>query len=453
MFCEWRVREWGKCDMKNQFTSTQIFISFCVCFSLLMFTEVGAVGEILEVKIPKNKDNSIAILEMLSAEIKSNVDQIETWSGRYNLTDKIFLDKIPNFELMAKHKGSLEKNVMGNPNQSGISGRYYCTQNALIVFLIRTNPRSTFSAYEEFGPKEYLNLDNGKSFEIDPDFKELHYSVLDASGWRSYNPVINNKEIDLTNFPTMAIPIHGRVASIRDAESKFKYSYLVDPIRFFGLDDVPFYESLESKIKYIKEHGKAPLTIERKTVGNNELYVLTSELRIGDGTKEKPYLAISTFSSDVGFNAISNVYLSPDGKKINETKWEYLSDDGIFLPSKYHFTKYKEGTSNVFIERLFTLSESKINEEIGEDSFTWEALGITEGDRVRDNILDKDFRYDKGKLIPPNEYDSKFANKPRASMDGKDRPTRGGDYVLIIALNLGIIILFGIFYLLRKKRA
>lgn len=437
--------------MKHRSSSSKISLYFCFSIALLTAAEGSSSDDFLEVDNPKNKVTSIAILEMLSAEIKSNIEQISTWNGRYKLKDKIFLEKIPNYELMSNNEGRLDENHKKDPELSTISGRFYRTQNATVVFFIRMNPKATFSAYEEYGPISFLNLDSNKSFEINPPKKSMHYSVLDASGWRSYNPIFN-KDIDLRNFPTKGIPIHGKISSIQDAESKFRYSYLVDPSRFFGVDDTPFYESLERKIRYIKEHGKAPLRIERKKAEKNDLYILTSELRKGESSKEKPFLAISTFSSDVGFNAISNVFLSPDGKKLNETKWEYSREDGIFIPSKFNFIKYQEGTNEILIERLFTLTESQINEEISDDTFSWGMLGINEGDRVRDNILNKEYRYVEGKMIPAVEYDSKFPSYETKNNLTKDNTTKSTNLLFLIVFNLIILLIFGIIFFLRKKK-
>jgi hypothetical protein len=90
-----------------------------------------------------------------------------------------------------------------------------------------------------------------------------------------------------------------------------------------------------------------------------------------------------------GGNAVTIVLASPDG--VSEHAYKYKEHDGVWVPEVYTKTvahRNRDGEFVIVRSSEYVWVESVVNQQLPEDAFTLEAIGVRRGDLVDDSVRD-----------------------------------------------------------------
>jgi hypothetical protein len=108
------------------------------------------------------------------------------------------------------------------------------------------------------------------------------------------------------------------------------------------------------------------------------------------------------FPPETGYNPISLVVESDvDGglrRPRMRADWSWRSTDGIFLPSRFVQTVFTPDTGEPAYELTVVLGRSTINPRLDDSRFSYEALGMVNGDLLDDALTKSRYKYMDGKL-------------------------------------------------------
>jgi len=324
------------------------------------------------------------ILTMISGRVRGNYERIKTWQGE----KAVIIDYI--YEGLAA-----EKTFKTNTDGLGeipkiVKRRVECiTQFALDIerdFLYVSN-------YWE-KPSHYTDLESGRDLgtKSAPDFKRSivtpEYYIHCRPNTMRDGSIINRKAVKeaLRDCPTC------------DGPSVF------DPRELFGLPLQPVWVTFPRMIKVINERGEYNvdgyrLQIEERISGDITEYRIQKPGKLSRDSKYKSdpenYLfKTRTFSSAKGFNVILEEVTRPNGKLFQKFTWDYVLIDGVYLPSKTTKQNFRLDNGKISFEKKCTFKNSQINHPIPAEKFTYKNLGLENGDKFIDKILDKEYRYE-----------------------------------------------------------
>jgi hypothetical protein len=127
------------------------------------------------------------------------------------------------------------------------------------------------------------------------------------------------------------------------------------------------------------------------------------------------------FSGEKGFNITSLENTRSDGKLFQKMTWDYDLVDGVYLPNKTTKQDFTGENANLKYKRECSFRDLKINHSIPPETFTYKNLGLQKGDKFIDEILNKEYTYEDGELIPANSGSSYIPKKtvwPAVNLNG-----------------------------------
>ncbi len=173
---------------------------------------------------------------------------------------------------------------------------------------------------------------------------------------------------------------------------------LLDPTKFFGVNDErQFWDILGQYVDAERGgHGSnLPLKLEEASKDGNRYYRTQMSF-------EKPELHVTmVWSAAAGFNPVSFAMSSdPAGERLLSVKqWEWRKSDDIYIPDSHREVSYFAQDGLVNYRRDVALTDSKLNQPIDPDLFTYRGLGMGDGDLIVDRIKKVVFIIKNGEAV------------------------------------------------------
>ena len=374
--------------MKTQLTFDALKHCAFILFISLSLLDVEASDANTASKFGPVDPNQIPqILNMISTQVRDNYERIKTWQGERD----VVMDYIDEGSAAEKTFKTHTDGVGEIPNI--VKRRVECiTQFAVDIernFLYVSN-------YWE-KPAQYTDLESGRDLgsKSAPDFKKSivtpEYYIHCRPNTMSDGSIINRKAVKeaLPECPTC------------DGPSVF------DPRELFGLPLQPVWVTFPRMIKVINERGEYSIDAyalkveERKDGGITEYRIQKPgklSLEPGKLSSDNYLFKTRTFSSTKGFNVILEKMTHPDGKLIYRSTLDYELINGVYLVSRTTRQTYNPRTGTLTYRKECTFKNQKVNKPIPEGTFTYKNLGLQDGDRFIDKVLDKEYVYQNGVL-------------------------------------------------------
>jgi len=110
------------------------------------------------------------------------------------------------------------------------------------------------------------------------------------------------------------------------------------------------------------------------------------------------------FSGDNGFNVVSLETTYQNEKNANNVMFkketlEYKQFDKVYVPCYTSEQTFDIPSGKLDDEKTVTFKNQKINQPIPEGTFTYKNLGLQNGDKFIDKILDREYTYQDEDLI------------------------------------------------------
>ena len=105
------------------------------------------------------------------------------------------------------------------------------------------------------------------------------------------------------------------------------------------------------------------------------------------------------FSSEAGYNMTKLQILGPDYKVYANVNCEYYVLNGIYIPKRIETQQFNLGNGVVRHKEQYILKNQQLNQSLDKNTFTYKNLGLKNGDKFIDKILQKEYTYQDGNLI------------------------------------------------------
>ncbi len=147
------------------------------------------------------------------------------------------------------------------------------------------------------------------------------------------------------------------------------------------------------------------------------------------------------FSGDDGLNIVSRIQFLKDGRPRIMNTWGYTQEDGVFIPQEYAVF-FNNGTARLD----YRLLESRLNESISPDQFTFKGLGLKDGDLVLDDIKRVGYIVKNDELVKLSNYGER---PPREEHLPEQQPI--SSRIVLVLTTLLLFIAVAVVTVLRKR--
>jgi hypothetical protein len=136
----------------------------------------------------------------------------------------------------------------------------------------------------------------------------------------------------------------------------------------------------------------------------------------------------------------SHLQVYRNKKLVDDTTWRYRPEAGVTIPEYYRKRiSHRDGVHTAF-ERILELRQSSINTPVSDDMFSYYAIGLRDGDRVKDQIENAVYLVAHGELALP----------PAALQGASDEPSKVGRAAIWI--NVAAVALLGILLICKGRK-
>ena len=339
---------------------------------------------------------------MLASNLAANYRRISTWRGSYAVRSESI---IPG--------NTRQSQAIGAAPQSDVRAYFDC----ICRFSIDLSADSCFLTVED-GKQMYYDEDTGAPAEVIFERPTEQRCVLTAEHFLELRP----DNLYQGFGPLKGFELPPKRTVFRDEPSKAGFSLFtnfVDPRLFFHINrNLGVWEEFEKS--YIpalqgdlgseqKDLFDAKLSLSMSTRDGEIWYRATQrQSAVGGPVKEQVFL------SSAGFNRTQLVVWKRDSVS-QRYRYRYRFIDDIYVPE--HIIIEYAGLEK---KRELTLQDCVLNGPIDLTQFSYEALGIKEGDLIMDRIEQVAYEYKSGepkKLAnfgegPPKETSNDFPKEP-----------------------------------------
>ncbi len=338
---------------------------------------------------PVPSEQISGVLNMISAKAYDNYSQIQTWQGSIDANVTIIYQgtKAENFfKNMIDDKGEAPKKIKKR-------------RESTIEFAANFENGLFYSKKFHRKGVQYTDPNSGKLLKTE---SVVGHNV--SIGTADYKISCHGKTKRGDNLISRAATKKERV-SREDCPSCGEDIF--DP-RSFLLEGQPLWEFFPQILQYIQKHGDFSidghsLHLEERRDGTITEYRIEIPGAVSPG---KYLIKTMVFSSEEDFNVTLVETKKADGKLFQKKTWDYEVIDGIYLPKKTTKQSFRRDNAELSYERECIFSNYKLNQTIPEHTFTYKNLGLQNGDKFRDKILDKEYIYQDGELIPTSSGSS-----------------------------------------------
>jgi hypothetical protein len=315
---------------------------------------------------------------MLAAQMRGNYERIRTWQGRYAVHKRVYGSAAKFGDALAAGK------VQTRPDS-----RYVDDLEYTMDFAIDMSSGSIFRS-KDSSKLTFLEEKTGKRFQFPNVGSRDERSVVTPEHYLHFTGQVGGKFRGIDDPRAM-----NRRAAFRDPlkmAERQHFADLVDPrLLLSESGDRMFWDVLEFRIKAGRGEidPKSKMKFERGT----HLY----QAMLDGKTWYRTVLELHGPGDSVGFTEIvfdPRVCFCPsqtakwEGKIGGELRfsmtWTYAESGGVFVPEKVSQRGYEGG--QVQYDRDLRLDRNKINEPLAPGQFSYEGLGMKDGDLVMDRI-------------------------------------------------------------------
>lgn len=303
-------------------------------------------------------------LEVLAAQIDSNIQRLQTWEGSFELE-----------EMMRET----------STDDGTVSATQVFRATAQVRFSLDLTTSELYSAYRRDPRVIYENVTTGATVTRHEPLNVQ--SILTPEHFlRAFS-----NDLDVSDESRVA-----RIA-FRDmpaeADSLMGYSYVVDPRQMFQCGNRYISDIFTLNAKWLREGKSLPVVLRREAFGYSYLYEFPN---IADGLEIH-------LDSTSGFHPVYAIITSGSDKRQFVSQWKYQKKGDLVVPIELtRIQRDRNGT--VLLQRVLRLRESRLNEPIANGKFDLTAFGLQDGDQVRDKITNERKRFVDGTVISEEEY-------------------------------------------------
>ena len=330
---------------------------------------------------PVDSNRIPEILTMISNQIRSNYERIKTWQSDVDFT------------IHTIYEGPAAERVFNTHTDA--TGK---TPNALIEHM--EGRRQFVVDLEKDFLYTNLNRENPSSYT---DFESGRDLGTKSTPWQKISIVTPEYQVDCMG-DTMrdGVVIRRRaVKQVRPKDSTCASDThpVFDPGKCFVVGK-PIWETFPRLLQYMQLHGQVSvdgyaLKVEKCIAGNLMKY----RIQIPGKVSPEDYMFVTmVFSGANGFNIISYEEVAGESRLLLKKSWDYDLVDDVYLPSEIveqHFGQ----DGKVTRDKKSTFKNSQVNHTIAANTFSYKNLGLKNGDRFIDKILDKEYTYQDGELV------------------------------------------------------
>lgn len=358
--------------------ATSKILEVCVVTVLTLIAVAG--GQVASYNsVPP--DQIPTVLTMILAEGRNNFERVQTWQGEADFTVDIIYRGVAAehvFQTKTEGKGNIPQSVrkrkVGNIQFVADFEKGYVYEN-----LYRPNP------------VQYTEFETGRDLRARSPLPWHTVSVITPEHFTQSAPSVYDGTSIKRRHAVREVPQKGS-ASIM--------SGVFDPRKCFGARGV-VWETLPRLLQKIDAQGKFSvdeydLEVKERVQGGNIEYRIQIPLK----SSQTDIFATMIFSGACGFNIISYEISAQDGNLFQKSSWEYDLVDGIYLPTKTENQNFDLQTGQLRYHEEFIFRNHQLNQAIPDKTFTHENLGLKDGDKFTDKIMNKKYMYQDKKLIP-----------------------------------------------------
>jgi hypothetical protein len=366
-----------KMDMKDSVIKLSVSIVLVLLVSSLALAE-EAFRPVEPEKIP-------GILMTISNQTKANFEKIHTWQGELE-TSSYFIDKgkqaKETFETMTDAAGPCPNEVV---ELTGSKIIFKCDLDKGLSHSKRSREKPT----RYFDPADNRDLGTKSTTTCSSHIMTNEYQISsNPNAWMN-GKIIERKAI--------------KEKSDKDCSSGQGLQPAYLPRYLFDIDSQVWHiyphiaETMEEKGEYLVD-GLAP-KVEQRTVSGDVQYRVYNPYRINSFGIDN-FWKIHTFSANSGYNIISlKMITAKDGKLMQQENIEYQKINGVYVPVRRTEDSYDFRDFNLRSHTETAFKNVRINEDIPAETFTYKNLGLKDGDKFIDKILDKEYTYQDQNLI------------------------------------------------------
>jgi len=364
---------------KRGLLKTCIYITFLM--SSILSSANGEPNDTGEIQFQSlAKEQVPEILNLLSTTIKSNYETITTWKGEADFLSEKIIDGDETGNIFRKEtdgKDDIPQSILRR-------------KTANIQFIIDVPNDSIYEHIFREEPIRYFNNESGNDLGTKSRWHEavsivtpqeyIHCVPRQLKG----NTITSYRAIKQTSEQTMTIAKKG----------------IFDP-RLLIYTGHPIWNHLDSLQRRfqdgeLKVGNYSPL-FEESRIGDNIVYRLLSPARTGGDN----YIFMNMyFSSEAGYNMTKLQFLGPDHKVYANMDCEYYILNGIYIPKRIETQEFNLDNGTVRYKEQYILINQQLNQSLDKNTFTYKNLGLKNGDQFIDEILQKEYTYQDGNLIP-----------------------------------------------------
>lgn len=368
--------------MKAKITSK--IIKACAVVLLILFnltSTEGLRGNTGSEFHPVDSNQIPNVLTMISAQVRSNYDRIKTWEGKIEVvTDTIYkgarAEKV--FKTRTDGKGEIPKVVIRH-----IEGKRQ--------FVVDLEKDLLYTKLSRENPPYYMDFQTGR----DLGTKSMPWYVVSIVTPEHHVHCTGDTMRDGVVISRRAV----KQARPKGSTCASLMPSVYDPRESF-IPGRPIWETFPQVLQYTSEHGEInvagnPLKVEECTDGG------ITEYRVqlpGNVSPEEYIFMTMVFSSEKGFNITSLETTKSNGKLLRKNTWDYDLVNGVYVPSRTTEQIFERKNGELSYEAKYTFKNAKTNHPISQETFTYKNLGLKNGDKFVDRILDKEYTYQDGEL-------------------------------------------------------
>lgn len=329
---------------------------------------------------PVDNNEIPKILNIVSGKIQDNYKHIKTWEGKVES------------ELNYIYEGEAAERIFkSNTHNVGETPRSIINSAETIVeFSLDAEKDNVFVHIYSDKPIKYSDLDTGRD--------------LGAKGVSGEERAILTKEYYVKS---RADRMRDGVITSRKAIKQnlqdcpgCQKPPVFDPRESFEAGQ-PVWKTLQHVLEQINKSGEWKVNGHNLKVEENKMGDVVQYRIIMPGKITEDDLIFTTmvFSSEKGFNITLFQVTDINGRLFQKATWDYELVEGIYLPKETTQQNYMGKDGGLSYNKESSFSNSRINQPIPAETFTYKNLDLQDGDKFIDKILNKEYTYQDENLI------------------------------------------------------
>jgi hypothetical protein len=330
----------------------------------------------------------IAVLDLIGTRIHENFSKIRTWTGQAEV------------EIKYLHTGkNAEEIFQAHTNSEGQApSAILQTIKEQFEFAIDAEKNLVYTDSLRPKPSQYLNIMNKQDLGNKGSYPYRLTSIATPDYLIQVKPrSVDKEKKTIANWakkvPSQRDPSTELYEGTNDPREIFSpgggypwkgFDFIIDKISKVGKIE---FDGYQYKVYEVKRGDQQDFTIIRPAVVNLERsspehYVITTKI----------------CSEKYGYNFTEWKVARGDGLLLDEYYWEYESVDGVYLP-KIYIEKQYNSMGEIIREKKSQYVTNKLNQSINPDTFGYNNLPLLDGDLFIDEIENKRYTVQAGRLV------------------------------------------------------